>query len=246
LKDEKKLYMTALNNQTNSTPTATDDKTIVREYFNATGFDRWRRIYGDGEVNKVQLDIRIGHQKTVDTLLGWLAADDNLAGMTFCDAGCGVGSLSIPLAQMGATVFSSDISEKMVGEAKERAEAELGQTHNPTFAVQDLETLSGRYHTVVCLDVLIHYPQDKAMEMISHLSSLAESRLVLSFAPKTLAYSLLKRIGDFFPGPSKATRAYLHREADIVKALEANGFQVQRNAMTKTRFYFSRMIEATR
>ncbi|MHC5822011.1 MAG: magnesium protoporphyrin IX methyltransferase, partial [Nostoc sp.] len=25
-----------------------DDKTIVREYFNSTGFDRWKRIYGDG------------------------------------------------------------------------------------------------------------------------------------------------------------------------------------------------------
>ena len=36
---------------------ATDDKTVVREYFNATGFDRWKRIYGNGDVNKVQLDI---------------------------------------------------------------------------------------------------------------------------------------------------------------------------------------------
>jgi magnesium-protoporphyrin O-methyltransferase len=223
-----------------------DDKTVVREYFNATGFDRWRRIYGDGEVNKVQLDIRIGHQKTVDTVLAWLKADDNLTGLSFCDAGCGVGSLSIPLAAMGAQVFASDISEKMVGEAQERAQTELGQSDNPSFAVQDLETLSGNYHTVVCLDVMIHYPQDKAMEMITHLSSLAESRLILSFAPKTLAYSLLKKIGDFFPGPSKATRAYLHRESEIVKALQANGWQVQRNAMTKTRFYFSRLLEATR
>lgn len=226
--------------------TALDDKTVVREYFNATGFDRWRRIYGDGEVNKVQLDIRVGHQKTVDTVLEWLRADGNLAGLTICDAGCGVGSLSIPLAESGATVFASDISEKMVGEAKERAAAELGQSSNPTFAVQDLETLSGSYHTVICLDVMIHYPQEKAMEMITHLSSLAESRLLISFAPKTLAYSLLKKIGDFFPGPSKATRAYLHREADIVKALQANGWTVKRNAMTKTRFYFSRLLEATR
>ncbi|MGK7914529.1 MAG: magnesium protoporphyrin IX methyltransferase, partial [Prochloraceae cyanobacterium] len=31
--------------------TTTDEKRIVQEYFNATGFDRWRRIYGDGEVN---------------------------------------------------------------------------------------------------------------------------------------------------------------------------------------------------
>lgn len=223
-----------------------DDKTVVREYFNATGFDRWRRIYGDGEVNKVQLDIRKGHQQTVDTVIEWLTADGNLNGVTLCDAGCGVGSLSIPLAQAGATVFASDISEKMVNEARERSAAALGQWENPTFAVQDLETLSGRYHTVICLDVLIHYPQEKAGEMIAHLSSLAESRLILSFAPKTLGYSLLKKIGDFFPGPSKATRAYLHREADVVKVLEANGWTIQRRAMTKTRFYFSRVLEAVR
>lgn len=226
--------------------TATDDKTIVREYFNATGFERWRRIYGDGDVNKVQLDIRVGHQKTVDTLLDWFKADNNLAGLTVCDAGCGVGSLSIPLAQMGAKVYASDISEKMVEEAKERAKDVLGQSDNPVFVVQDLETLSGTYHTVVCLDVLIHYPQEQAAGMINHLSSLAESRLVLSFAPKTLGLSLLKKVGSFFPGASKATRAYLHREADIVKLLEAAGWKVQRNAMTKTRFYFSRMLEATR
>lgn len=224
----------------------TDDKTVVREYFNATGFDRWRRIYGDGDVNKVQLDIRIGHQKTVDTLLSWFEADGNLADITLCDAGCGVGSLSIPLAQAGAKVFASDISEKMVSEAKTRAEEVLGTAGNPTFAVQDLETLSGRYHTVVCLDVLIHYPQTQAASMIQHLSSLAESRLVLSFAPKTVFYEALKKIGSFFPGPSKATRAYLHSEQEIVRILTAQGWKIERNAMTKTRFYFSRMLEATR
>ena len=226
--------------------TATDDKTIVKDYFNATGFDRWRRIYGDGEVNKVQLDIRQGHQRTVDTVLEWLTADGNLSELTICDAGCGVGSLSIPLAEQGATVFASDISEKMVGEAKERAKGSLGNTNNLNFAVQDLEALSGSYHTVICLDVLIHYPQDKAAQMISHLASMAESRLILSFAPKTLALSLLKKIGELFPGPSKTTRAYQHREADIVKILESNGFSIQRSAMTSTRFYFSRSLEATR
>jgi magnesium-protoporphyrin O-methyltransferase len=157
-----------------------------------------------------------------------------------------VGSLSIPLAQAGAKVFASDISDMMVGEAKTRAKALLGSNSNPTFSVQDLEALQGQYHTVVCLDVLIHYPQDKAAQMIGRLSSLAESRLILSFAPKTIFYSVLKKIGDFFPGPSKATRAYLHREADIVIALEAEGWQIQRHAMTKTRFYFSRLLEVTR
>lgn len=223
-----------------------DDKVIVKEYFNATGFDRWRRIYGDGEVNKVQLDIRNGHQKTVDTVLSWLQTEGNLASLSICDAGCGVGSLSIPLAQAGAQVFASDISAKMVGEAQERAKEVLGDASKITFAVQDLETLTGKYHTVVCLDVLIHYPQDKAAEMISHLANLAESRIIISFAPKTLALTILKKIGDFFPGPSKATRAYQHKEADVVKMLEANGFEIKGNGMTSTSFYFSRILEARR
>ncbi|WP_013322162.1 magnesium protoporphyrin IX methyltransferase [Gloeothece verrucosa] len=225
---------------------AVNDKAVVKEYFNATGFDRWRRIYGDGEVNKVQRDIRIGHQKTIDTVIDWLKTDGNLAELSICDAGCGVGSLSIPLAQAGAKVWASDISEKMVGEAKEKAKEALGEIDNPTFSVQDLESLGGQYHTVICLDVLIHYPTEDAEKMISHLAALAQQRLILSFAPKTLCLTVLKKIGEFFPGPSKTTRAYQHREADIIKILENNGFKIQRTSMTSTRFYYSRILEAVR
>lgn len=39
--------------------------------------------------------------------------------------------------------------------------------------------------------------------MVKHLASLSSDRLIISFAPKTLAYSVLKRIGELFPGPSK-------------------------------------------
>ncbi|MBX2865778.1 MAG: magnesium protoporphyrin IX methyltransferase [Leptolyngbyaceae cyanobacterium MAG.088] len=225
---------------------ATDDKTIVRDYFNAQGFDRWSRIYGDGQVNKVQRDIREGHQQTIDHVLYWIKQDGNAAGLSICDAGCGVGSLSIPLAAMGAKVSASDISEKMVEEAIYRAREELSAEAIPIFDAQDLETLDGSYHTVICLDVLIHYPQDKASAMIAHLSSLAETRLILSFAPKNPFYTVLKRIGEFFPGPSKATRAYLHREADIRRALKANGWEINRKEFTASQFYFSRLLEAVK
>ncbi len=223
-----------------------NDKAIVENYFNSVGFDRWQRIYSDGEVNKVQRDIRVGHQQTIDTVLAWLNADSNLPGRSICDAGCGVGSLSIPLAAAGAQVFASDLSEKMVAEASQLAKVALGQAENPKFMVQDLEGLSGTYHTVICLDVLIHYPEDKSAEMISHLSSLASDRLILSFAPKTPCYSLLKKIGDLFPGPSKATRAYLHRESNIRSILATCGWQIERNSLSKTRFYFSRILEAVK
>ena len=218
------------------------DKEIVRDYFNSVGFDRWRRIYGEGDVNKVQRDIRTGHQQTIDYVLAWFKNDKNASSQTVCDAGCGTGSLSIPLAAMGAKVEASDISEKMVGEGKSRA----ADPKNPIFSVKDLATLSGKYDTVICLDVLIHYPDRDSEAMIEHLASLAKSRLIISFAPRNPYYILLKKIGDFVPGPSKATRAYLHKESDVRGVLKKLGFTIKRKEFTATSFYFSRLIEAVR
>ena len=225
---------------------AIDDKAVVKDYFNNKGFDRWRNIYGEGKVNKVQLDIREGHQQTIDTVVSWLEADGNLDQLSICDAGCGVGSLTLPLAKAGATVFASDISSKMVGEAAQRIKQELTNPRNIRLDVQDLESIKGSYDTVICLDVLIHYPTEDAAQMISHLSSLAKDRLILSFAPKTFLLTILKRIGEFFPGPSKTTRAYQHKEDDIIKILQDNGFKIKRTGMTSTSFYYSRILEAVR
>ena len=223
-----------------------NDKAVVKEYFNNKGFDRWRNIYGNGTVNKVQLDIRDGHQQTIDTVVDWLKADGNLEQLNICDAGCGVGSLTLPLAKEGATVFASDISAKMVGEAAQRIKQELTYPRNIRLDVQDLESIRGSYNTVICLDVLIHYPTEDAANMIAHLSSLAKDRLILSFAPKTFLLTILKRIGEFFPGPSKTTRAYQHKEEDIIQILQNNGFNVKRTGMTSTSFYYSRIVEAIR
>ncbi|KAG0451611.1 hypothetical protein HPP92_026129 [Vanilla planifolia] len=180
------------------------DKEVVREYFNNTGFERWKKIYGDSteDVNKVQLDIRLGHSKTVEKAILMLKDGGNLSGVTVCDAGCGTGSLAIPLALEGAVVSASDISAAMVAEARRQAEEALAGGEGitmPEFQVRDLEGLEGKYDTVVCLDVLIHYPLEKAEKMIAHLASLAEKRLLVSFAPKTL-YKPTQKIGELFRG----------------------------------------------
>ncbi|DBA70882.1 TPA: hypothetical protein ACH3X2_011331 [Trebouxia sp. C0005] len=228
------------------------EKDSVKSYFDGTGFERWNRIYGStDDVNKVQLDIRTGHQQTVDKVLHWFDEEGGVKGTSVCDAGCGTGSLSLPLALRGAAVSASDISSSMANEAQRRYEQAVSSGEPPagtppTFSATDLESISGSFHTVVCLDVMIHYPQDKANGMIKHLASLAEDRLIISFAPKTLAYSILKRIGELFPGPSKATRAYLHAEADVEAALQQAGFKVTKREMTATSFYFSRLLEAKR
>jgi len=46
------------------------------------------------------------------------------------------------------------------------------------------DQVSGKYNTVTCIDVMIHYPTDKMQDMVSHLASLSEERLFVSFAPK--------------------------------------------------------------
>lgn len=229
------------------------DKEVVKEYFNKDGFQRWKRIYGVGDdVNKVQMDIRLGHSKTVENVMKMLSDEGSLQGVTVCDAGCGTGCLSIPLAKEGALVTASDISAAMVAEAEKQAQEELLKGRDdklptpvmPKFEVKDLESLDGKYDTVVCLDVLIHYPQNKADAMIAHLASLAENRLILSFAPKTFYYNLLKRIGELFPGPSKATRAYLHAEDDVERALAKVGWKIRKRGLVTTQFYFARLVEA--
>jgi magnesium-protoporphyrin O-methyltransferase len=220
------------------------EKLEVKGYFETTGFDRWNRIYSDSDdVNRVQRNIRIGHQKTVDNVLAWLQEQGGLEGRSFCDAGCGVGSLTLPLAQLGAgSIAASDLSAAMVQEAQRRA-GELGvKPAQISFLASDLESLEGRYDTVICLDVFIHYPQAPAEEMVRHLASMAERHLIVSFAPYTPLLALLKGIGQLFPGPSKTTRAYTLREAGIVAAAAEAGFKPMRRSLNQAPFYFSRLI----
>jgi magnesium-protoporphyrin O-methyltransferase len=220
------------------------EKAEVKGYFETTGFDRWNRIYSTSDdVNKVQRNIRIGHQKTVDNVLAWLQEQGNLEQRSFCDAGCGVGSLTLPLAQLGAgSIAASDLSAAMVQEAERRA-GELGvKPGQISFLASDLESLEGRYDTVICLDVFIHYPQQPAEEMVRHLAAMAERHLIVSFAPYTPLLALLKGIGQLFPGPSKTTRAYTLREDGIVAAAAAAGFKPVRRSLNQAPFYFSRLI----
>ena len=220
------------------------EKLEVKGYFETTGFERWNRIYSDSDdVNRVQRNIRIGHQKTVDNVLAWLQEQGGLEGRSFCDAGCGVGSLTLPLAQLGAgSIAASDLSAAMVQEAQRRA-GELGvKPAQISFLASDLESLEGRYDTVICLDVFIHYPQAPAEEMVRHLASMAERHLIVSFAPYTPLLAVLKGIGQLFPGPSKTTRAYTLREAGIVAAAAEAGFKPMRRSLNQAPFYFSRLI----
>lgn len=93
---------------------------------------------------------------------------------------------------------------------------------------------------------MIDYPTEDTAKMIAHLALLATSPLILNFTPKNLCLTILKKIDEFFPEPSMTTLVYQHREKDVIAILENNGLRVQREAMTSTRFYYSRILETTR
>ena len=153
-------------------------------------------------------------------------------------------SLAIPLAKMGADISASDISDAMSTEADRRAK-EMGIS-NAKFYTSDLESVTGNYDTVTCVDVAIHYPTEQMTGMIKHLCGLSDRRVIFSFAPKTWWFVGLKKFGELFPGPSKTTRAYLHQEEDVRKALEDAGFKIAREEFTGTNFYFSKLFEAVK
>jgi len=221
------------------------EKNEVKEYFNGTGFDRWNRIYSKSDdVNSVQKNIRIGHQKTVDDVIKWIKKYPGLSTMTFCDAGCGVGSLTIPLLSSGVKEIQvSDISDSMIDETKLRIKNAGLSTRGIKYKVSDLEQLTGSFDIVICLDVFIHYPQSVAEEMVKHLCDLSTSRLIVSFAPYTPLLAILKNIGKMFPGPSKTTRAYTLKEDGIISAAKEKGFVVVQKKLNQAPFYFSKLIE---
>ncbi|KAK2981568.1 hypothetical protein RJ640_011098 [Escallonia rubra] len=110
------------------------DKEVVIEYFNNNGFQRWRKIYDEtDEVNRVQMDIQIGHSKTVENVIQMLTDEGPLEGVTVCDAGCGTDCLLIPLAKQGAVVLASDISAAMVAEAEKQVSSSPLPTNLTVF-----------------------------------------------------------------------------------------------------------------
>lgn len=76
----------------------------------------------------------------------------------------------------GAEVTASDISASMAQEAERRYKAAAAQpgastpAAAPKFVASDLESQGGHFHTVACLDVMIHYPQVRTLQCRSQPS----------------------------------------------------------------------------
>ncbi len=207
---------------------SSEEDRLVRAYFEGTGYERFERTYGAGRCSRFQAYVREGHAETIETALSWLHSERDLGGLSICDAGCGVGALSIPLALAGARVHGVDFSQRMVAAARRRAEEALGLAGNPSFEVRDFTALRGEYHTVACIDVLARYPLQRVMELLAHLSRLATDRLVLSFTPNALFDGMLLKIGNSIAQRRRAPRLHTHRTEVLTRFLATLGWEVKR------------------
>jgi magnesium-protoporphyrin O-methyltransferase len=228
--------------------TGTHERALIRSYFDGIGFERLHRIYGEDPCSGFRAMVRKGHSEVLGTVLSWLRAEQAIAGHTILDAGCGSGTVSIPLAAAGATVHAVDFSEKMIEAARERADRESISTDRLRFAVCDFMSVRGSYDTVLSIDVLARYSTAASTALLAHLTSLASSRLILTYTPKGLLDRLWLAIGNRYASRRKAAPLYTHREADIGTALGSLGWTVHREVRVAAGFrsYFCCLLECRR
>ncbi len=221
----------------------------LRTYFDRTASEAWSRLTSDAPVSKIRATVRAGRDRMRDTLLGWLP--DDLHGARILDAGCGTGALSIEAAKRGADVVAIDIAETLVQLARERAEQILKITDGAgqiKFMTGDmLDPALGRFDHVVAMDSLIHYRQGDMVAMLARLAEKTESSLVVTFAPRTPALTMMHAVGRFFPRQDRAPAiepvdaGALRRHLTAEPALGA--WRVDRTARIDSGFYTSQAME---
>lgn len=95
----------------------------------------------------------------------------NLRGLTVLDLGCGVGRVTVPLAQQGALVTAFDISDDMLAACRRHAAA-AGISDQITYEKGSANALpfpDQNFDVVVCLGVLEHLPPPVRQATLQHV-----------------------------------------------------------------------------
>ncbi|KAJ6875903.1 hypothetical protein NC652_035316 [Populus alba x Populus x berolinensis] len=185
------------------------------------------------------MDIRHDHSKTVENVLKMLKGEGSLEGVSVCDAGCGTGSLVIPLAKEGACT-------SVKGFLKSCLNWKCGMMRT-VEGVANVQSWLPHLHMRGGEWTVSTTWRSEAKEQLQ-----AGSENVVPVMPKFEVKDLESldgmydtvRVGELFPGPSRATRAYPHAEADGEWALKKVGWKIRKRGLITTQFYFARLVEA--
>src|ERR1700761_5151984 len=220
----------------------------LETYFDRTAVVAWSRLTSDAPVGRVPATVRAGRDEMRQTLMSWLPQD--LRGARLLDAGCGTGALSVDAARRGATVVAVDISPALVQIASGRVPADVGSDAIRFMAGDMLDPKLGKFDFVVAMDSVIHYRAIDVVRIFANLATRTSHSLLVPFAPRTPALTLMHTVGRAFPRENRApaiepvTEQYLKRLITDHPDLEEWTFG--RDRRVTSGFYKSHALELLR
>ncbi|ADP70268.1 magnesium protoporphyrin O-methyltransferase [Rhodomicrobium vannielii ATCC 17100] len=221
-----------------------DRRHDLKTYFDRTAADAWAKLTADAPVSGVRATVRAGRDRMRATLMSWLP--DDLSGARLLDAGCGTGLLSVEAARRGAHVVAVDLSPTLVGIAQERMPEDVADRIE-FYSGDMLDASRGRYDFCVAMDSLIHYKADDLVSALSGLAALADQKVLFTFAPRTLALSVMHSAGKLFPRSDRSPAIEPIAEAKlsgmIAKDSRLAGFAQGRSERIVNGFYTSNAME---
>ena len=228
-----------------SVATYLERRSQLQTYFDRTAVDAWARLTSDAPVGRIRATVRAGRDEMRNMLLAWLPS--NLRGARLLDAGCGTGALSIEAARRGAHVVAVDLSPTLVAVARERIPADLDSSALDFRSGDMLDPALGKFDFVVAMDSLIHYRPADTCRIMAGLAARTEAALMVTFAPKTPALSVMHAVGRLFPRGDRAPAIEPVAEQKMRRLLlsdeNLDGWQLGRSRRVTSGFYKSHALE---
>ncbi len=202
--------------------------------------DWWSGTYDDDYFGKLSLY----HQVSLDNVRRFVPEKE---GSLVLDAGGGTGIWSVELARMGYRVVLTDISEGMLGKAREKIDS-LGFADQIEVRVADICDLSGfpdsHFHMVVCQGDPLSYCSDRFRAMaelarvvqpggavIASVDNRASALKWLDETEDRQAVTRLLKTGQVvMPVPKKELSYTVHAYTaeELRELFESNGLAVER------------------
>ncbi|MEM9383721.1 MAG: magnesium protoporphyrin IX methyltransferase [Pseudomonadota bacterium] len=219
----------------------------LEEYFDRTAADAWAKLTSDAPVSGIRATVRAGRDAMREQLMAWLPLQ--LGGARILDAGCGTGALSVAAAARGGDVTAIDLSPTLVQLADDRRPSDLpGRIEFRTGDMLDAGL--GEFDHVVCMDSLIHYRAPDIVSALEQLAPRTRRSMVITFAPKTLALTLMHTVGRLFPRGDRAPAiepvSETHLRRLIGRSQVLGDWQVADTRRISSGFYTSQAMELRR